>query len=365
MPVTNYYTIDGEITAEKTTGGSRVDYLTDALGSVTATMDQSAQVVNTYRYKPYGTQLAKTGVGSDPNFQWVGSQGYRQTKKKYSDVYVRARHYDTETARWITRDLRPSVNSYIYAVQAPTKFGDPSGLQVAVGGGVEAPTLPEVPGNGPQASYPFDPGGYFSIWLPYAISGRQAFDPRRPAFCPIQDPRSCESYGDLCAWANAIGLVGPQAGGFRHGTTVCCHGRVQACVADTSAPFARPTFGQPASINRPTNLWRSCIQIHERIHVGQSPLCLPGMVGRAQGNSDRNECVALLMQFNCLLNGASRACRGFTGANQRQCFNEVYAGLRIVCRRIRAVCSLVPGAPTSCNNVVEAYNPGDPRFSPY
>jgi hypothetical protein len=34
MPVTNYYTVNGEIIGEKTTGGSRVDYLTDALGSV-------------------------------------------------------------------------------------------------------------------------------------------------------------------------------------------------------------------------------------------------------------------------------------------------------------------------------------------
>ena len=104
MPVTNYYSVNGEIIGEKTTGSSRIDYLTDALGSVTATMDQNAQVVNTYRYKPYGALLSKTGAGADPSFQWVGSQGYRQTGKKYSDVYVRARHYDTVTGRWTTRD---------------------------------------------------------------------------------------------------------------------------------------------------------------------------------------------------------------------------------------------------------------------
>ena len=103
MAVTNYYTINGEIIAEKTTGGNRVDYLTDALGSVTATLNQSAQVVNTYHYKPYGAQLAKSGVGTDPSFQWVGSQGYKQTSKKYSDIYVRARHYDTSTGRWTTK----------------------------------------------------------------------------------------------------------------------------------------------------------------------------------------------------------------------------------------------------------------------
>jgi hypothetical protein len=39
MLVTNYYTVNGEIIGEKTTGGSRVDYLTDALGSVMATVN--------------------------------------------------------------------------------------------------------------------------------------------------------------------------------------------------------------------------------------------------------------------------------------------------------------------------------------
>src|ERR1043165_5803734 len=109
MAVTNYYTVNGQIIGEKTAGGSRVDYLTDALGSVIGTVNQSAQVVNTYRYKPYGSQLAKTGAGSDPSFQWVGEQGYRPTAKKWSDIYVRARHHDTIQGRWTTKD--PLYNS--------------------------------------------------------------------------------------------------------------------------------------------------------------------------------------------------------------------------------------------------------------
>jgi hypothetical protein len=91
MAVTNYYSINGEIIGEKAAGIPRLDYLTDALGNVTATMNQVGAIVNTYRYKPYGGLLAKTGVGADPKFRWVGSQGYRQTGNKYADVYVRAR----------------------------------------------------------------------------------------------------------------------------------------------------------------------------------------------------------------------------------------------------------------------------------
>src|SRR5215471_12845080 len=132
MAVTNYYTVNGALIGEKTTGGSRTDYLTDALGSVTATVNQSGQVVNTYRYKPYGAQLAKTGVGADPAFQWVGQEGYRQTGKKYSDVYVRARHYDSRGGRWTTKDplgfAEGDRNLYLYAGSNPMRYVDPTGL---------------------------------------------------------------------------------------------------------------------------------------------------------------------------------------------------------------------------------------------
>ncbi len=49
MAVKNYYTMDGEIVGEETSN-DRTDYLRDALGSVVGTVNQSAQVVNTYRY---------------------------------------------------------------------------------------------------------------------------------------------------------------------------------------------------------------------------------------------------------------------------------------------------------------------------
>jgi len=129
MAVTNYYTVEGEILGEKTTASSRIDYLTDALGSVTATLNQSAQVVNTYRYKPYGAQLAKSGVGADPAFTWVGAQGYRQTGRKYSDVYVHARHYSTLLTLWSTQDpMWPAEAAFAYALNNPITNVDPSGL---------------------------------------------------------------------------------------------------------------------------------------------------------------------------------------------------------------------------------------------
>ena len=133
MGVTNYFTVDGEILGEET-GGVQIDYITDAIGSVVGTVNQSAQVVNTYRYKPFGGLLAKTGVGADPAFGFAGAHGYRQTGKKYSDIYIRRRHDDTTNGRWTTKDPIEypggDWNVYGYVGNAPTSFVDPSGLQV-------------------------------------------------------------------------------------------------------------------------------------------------------------------------------------------------------------------------------------------
>jgi RHS repeat-associated protein len=132
MPITNYFSINGELIGEKVGTNARTDYLTDALGYVTATLNTSGAIVNTYRYKPDGAQLAKTGAGADPTFRWVGNQGYRQTGKKYSDVYVRARHYDERGGRWTANDpldLADGINVYAYARCTPTTFDDPSGTQ--------------------------------------------------------------------------------------------------------------------------------------------------------------------------------------------------------------------------------------------
>ncbi len=132
MAVTNYFTIDGEIIGEET-GGTQTDYLTDALGSVTATVNQSAQVVNTYTYKPYGEQLAKTGAGADPKFGWVGSLGYRKTSRRFSEQYVRARHYGTLQGQWTTKDPlyeERLKTPYTYVSQNLPTHVDPSGLRV-------------------------------------------------------------------------------------------------------------------------------------------------------------------------------------------------------------------------------------------
>jgi hypothetical protein len=67
MAVTNYFSANGRLLGENGPDG-RVDYLTDALGSVTTTVNGSGAVLNQYRYKPSGAQLSKTGTAPDPKF---------------------------------------------------------------------------------------------------------------------------------------------------------------------------------------------------------------------------------------------------------------------------------------------------------
>ena len=77
MPITYYDTVNGQLVG-KTASGVRTEYLTDALGSVTAMVNSSGEIVNTYRYKSYGQLQAKTCTGEDPRYLWTGKTGGRR-----------------------------------------------------------------------------------------------------------------------------------------------------------------------------------------------------------------------------------------------------------------------------------------------
>jgi len=128
MAVTTYNTVQGRIISQHA-GGVETSFLTDALGSVTATVDQNAAVVNQYRYKPYGERLSKTGAGADPRFQWVGESGYCLTGTRNSSYYVRARHYSSVGGRWASIDpLWPVEAAYVYCLDSPSSVADASGM---------------------------------------------------------------------------------------------------------------------------------------------------------------------------------------------------------------------------------------------
>jgi len=160
MAVTNYYTVSGEIIGEHTAGQSRLDYIPDALGSVTQTVNQSLTVESTARYMPYGANLATTGT--QPMFGWVGSSGsYRRTELSHSDIYVQTRHGASAEGRWTSIDaLWPHERTYCYVLGSPVSAIDPTGTQ-GPGSGTTTmprPCPPQVPGPPSQNPAPTNPG---------------------------------------------------------------------------------------------------------------------------------------------------------------------------------------------------------------
>lgn len=127
MAIVKYHCAKGRLIGEDT-NGIRTDYMTDALGSVTGTVNSSQAVVNTYRYKPFGELLAKTGTGADPKFMWNGGTQSRRTSLGFSDQYNRGRHYGTRQGQWTTVDpLWPEEPEFVYAGVTPVSQIDPSG----------------------------------------------------------------------------------------------------------------------------------------------------------------------------------------------------------------------------------------------
>lgn len=108
--------------------GATTTYLGyDAL-SVRLHLDEAGDIAAAYRYGPYGE------VGDD------GPEGYGYTgEAQHSELgllYLRARYYQPETGRFISRDLWSghqvwpiSLQRFVYAANNPANAMDPSGLQ--------------------------------------------------------------------------------------------------------------------------------------------------------------------------------------------------------------------------------------------
>lgn len=125
---TNYVTTHGVIWGEISSTGVTTSYGCDALGSVRETYGAGA-IQNTYRYKPYGGPLTKTGSQPDPGFLWNGGNGYRATFLPYAEEYVRMRHYSFTSSAWTTRDLLwPNESAMGYVSGNPVTLMDRSGL---------------------------------------------------------------------------------------------------------------------------------------------------------------------------------------------------------------------------------------------
>jgi|SRR5579871_222596 len=128
----SYHTVRRQIRNASIDSAGKVDLFRDRLGSVTQTISYTNSPALYQRFLPYGTLSSSSATqgqpASDLRMGWVGRHGYRSTNAKNAERYVRARHYSSNSGRWITRDpFWPNQPAFAYANGAPTARIDPSG----------------------------------------------------------------------------------------------------------------------------------------------------------------------------------------------------------------------------------------------
>ncbi|MFZ6820582.1 RHS repeat domain-containing protein [Undibacterium sp. Ji22W] len=103
----------------------------DALGSITATTDNSGQLKSETVYDAFGNIASRSGLSAN-KFGYTGHQMDQETGL----IYFQARYYDPQTGRFITQDPYEgdwntplSLHHYLYAYGNPTTYIDLHGYQ--------------------------------------------------------------------------------------------------------------------------------------------------------------------------------------------------------------------------------------------
>ena len=102
-------------------------YHTDGLGSTRAITDSVGLVTDRYTYDAFGVSLAQTGTSKN-SYQFAGEQRDPQTGLGY----LRARYYDPNLGRFISKDAEAgfsndpySQHDYQYADANPLRYSNP------------------------------------------------------------------------------------------------------------------------------------------------------------------------------------------------------------------------------------------------
>ena len=120
---TTSYIYAGGLVASYDSDGNEKYYINDHLGWTSKVIDKNGNVVASEEYYAFGEE--KTSAG-DEKFTYTG--------KELDDTgfyYYGARYYDADVGRFISVDPIPSMNKYIYTLNNPLKYTDPSGMAVS------------------------------------------------------------------------------------------------------------------------------------------------------------------------------------------------------------------------------------------
>lgn len=115
--------------ADKGTDTEKQYYVTDSHGNVVQLTDKSGSVTKTYEYDSVGNEVNPDGKDDNP-FRYCGEYYDKET----AEIYLRARYYQPEVGRFLTRDTYTgeeneplSLHLYTYCGNDGVNAWDPSG----------------------------------------------------------------------------------------------------------------------------------------------------------------------------------------------------------------------------------------------
>jgi RHS repeat-associated protein len=117
----------GNLISSRISGTTRYHHF-DAIGSTRQLTNDNGHATDTAIYDAWGNVLARTGLTSF-HLQWIGQSGYYYDSENMA-LYVRARVYNSTTARWLSLDperITDGVSRYGYSSNSTPNLSDPSG----------------------------------------------------------------------------------------------------------------------------------------------------------------------------------------------------------------------------------------------
>ena len=115
--------------ADKGTETEKQYYVTDPHGNVVQLTDENGSVTKTYEYDSFGNEGKPDGKDGNP-FRYCGEYYDKETE----EIYLRARYYEPNVGRFLTRDTYTgeedepeSLHLYTYCENDGVNAWDPSG----------------------------------------------------------------------------------------------------------------------------------------------------------------------------------------------------------------------------------------------
>ena len=117
------------IYADKGENTKKQYYVTDPHGNVVQLTDESGAVIKTYEYDSFGNEVNPDSKDDNP-FRYCGEYYDKETE----EIYLRARYYQPEVGRFLTRDTYTgesdepkSLHLYTYCENDGVNMVDPTG----------------------------------------------------------------------------------------------------------------------------------------------------------------------------------------------------------------------------------------------